>query len=173
MAKDFTNPWGQGGKRWPPKWMDSKKEGLSNRISNENDEKECVDNLGKYIDAILDDVSKRHNNKPYESLVGSEIFNDLKGYLLKRVETSYPNCCGIIFGVSVTGARAEKKFFDSNSEDYFSEIELIDDSVIPNLDRDSNNYPYGVIKLKLIRTQDTGKYFQINIGVYKNKICFV
>lgn len=22
MAKDFTNPWGQGGKRWPPKWAD-------------------------------------------------------------------------------------------------------------------------------------------------------
>lgn len=24
MAKDFTNPWGQGGRRWPPKWMDDK-----------------------------------------------------------------------------------------------------------------------------------------------------
>lgn len=22
MAKDFTNPWGQGGSHWPPKWME-------------------------------------------------------------------------------------------------------------------------------------------------------
>lgn len=22
MAKDFTNPWGQGGRHWPPKWME-------------------------------------------------------------------------------------------------------------------------------------------------------
>lgn len=63
MAKDFTNPWGQGGKRWPPKWMDR-----DDNVDNTNSDysinvpaDESTKNLSALIYAEADD-------KPYRAI---------------------------------------------------------------------------------------------------------
>lgn len=33
MAADFTNPWGQGGNQWPPKWMEDDNSLEQNAVS--------------------------------------------------------------------------------------------------------------------------------------------
>lgn len=144
MAYEYKNPWGAGGKFWPPKWKDNKwvasaegarKEAEERAKEKENSER-VTSNLKNQFDSnsmqvlstdscltsLIDIISNRLNsirisygNKTFSVALLNQIFNELKDLPSAQFDGGIGNCCGAVYGIGVYGLNSE------NSMDYIDE----------------------------------------------------
>ena len=144
----FINPWGPGGKYWPPKWMEENV--LTRDLQQENN---CKVPLEQKALELLEEIKNEFKGQPFTDQVYNNLTNKVNAFLGATFQPNIKGtkCCGKITGYLINRTGEDGSESDLRT-DRLKRLESLTEIAFPKI---------------VISTASAGRNFFVQFGIIK------